>query len=116
MEPSLPSNSIYLIDVNEIPIFETETASKKRTRTTDVQLDKIISFMTTHSDFAKGSTKLDDEQTLAWEKLTEELNAMGPPHHSSKEWRTVWSRYKGNKKRKSDASSESSFDCGSSEG
>lgn len=78
-------------------------------------MEKIISFMSMNQDFTKGSTKSEDHQILAWENLTVELNAMGPPQHSSKEWRTVWSRFKGNKKRKSnviesDVLSESTTD------
>lgn len=74
--------------------------SGKRKRTTPEQFDKLISFMQTHPDFTKGTSKADEEQEIAWNVFTDELNEIGPPVHSSKEWRTVWSQYKANKKRK----------------
>ncbi|KAJ6642619.1 hypothetical protein Bhyg_07572 [Pseudolycoriella hygida] len=102
MAVNIFSSSIDLIDLDQFEILEDDsTESKKRKRTSDEQLSKIIAFMEEYPDFGKGSTKSDNDKTLAWECLVAELNALGPPQHTSREWRTVWSRYKGNKKRKS---------------
>lgn len=54
--------------------------------------------METHMDFTRG--KADDSQTIAWEELSAELNQIGPPFHSSIDWRRVWTDFKSNQKRK----------------
>lgn len=74
--------------------------AEKRKRIRSEQLTKLKSFTETHTDFTKGTNKPDCVQELAWDCLAVELNSIGPPVHTSKGWRTVWSQYKANKKRK----------------
>lgn len=59
--------------------------------------------MRCHSDFHKGK-RPDSAETLriddAWNILTAELNALGPPIRTSPEWRRAWTDYKSNKRRR----------------
>lgn len=36
--------------------------------------------------------------SVLWERLSEQLNDIGPPKHSAKKWKRVWSVYKYNNK------------------
>lgn len=54
--------------------------------------------MRSHDDFSKGKTS--ESQERDWDNFIEELNACGPPVHTGKEWRKIWSDWKGNQKRK----------------
>lgn len=71
---------------------------KRSSKTTPLQYQKLKEFMQTHMDFTRG--KADDSQTLAWEDLSAELNRIGPPFHSSIDWRRVWTDFKSNQKKK----------------
>lgn len=71
---------------------------KRSSKTTPLQYQKLQEFMQTHMDFTRG--KADDSQILAWEELSAELNQIGPPFHSSIDWRRVWTDFKSNQKRK----------------
>lgn len=75
---------------------ESTDGSGKRKRTLPGQIKKIVTFMQTHTDFNKGTAKANEVLERAWENLASELNAMGPPVHSSKQWRSVWSQFKAN--------------------
>lgn len=90
-------DSIIILDFSNIK--EPDDSFGKRKRATSEQLEKLISFANIHPDFTKGSNKEDADQDIDWQNLTAELNAMGPPIRTCKEWRTAWSQYKGNKKR-----------------
>lgn len=81
--------------------FESETVQKRKrsSKTTEAQMDKILAFMQSHPDFTKGRSIENEMLTKDWDRLTEDLNNMGPPIHTSNEWRKVWSDSKGNKKR-----------------
>lgn len=77
---------------------DSDKKKKRSSKTTKPQIHKIQMFMQKYPDFTKG--KADKNQTLAWGKLSEELNAIGPPYHSSLDWRVVWTNFKANRKRK----------------
>lgn len=75
--------------------------NKKRINT--VQIKMLLSGMDGRSEaISKGKTKT-DEKTIKllseWNELTKELNYLGPPHHTSEEWRRIWSKMKYNKKK-----------------
>lgn len=86
--------------------FENNGNEKENKRKiTAVQSEKLISVMDGRTDhISKGKMK-SDEKTLGmlreWDNLAQELNVLGPPHHTSSEWRRIWTKMKYNKKRKS---------------
>lgn len=80
-------------------IIEYDCEVNKRSRKiTSVQCEKLKCFMDVNPDFTKGKTS--QNQLHSWEKLCDELNAIGPPHHSSLVWRRVWTDFKASQKRK----------------
>lgn len=76
----------------------TKPKKKRSSKTSKEQFDKLILFMECHSDFTR--RKPDDQLLLDWEILCGELNSMGHAVHSTKEWRKVWTDYKGKLKQK----------------
>lgn len=86
--------------------FENNGNGKEnKKKITKVQSKKLISTMDGRIDhISKGKMKA-DEKTIRmlreWDELTQELNVLGPPHHTSSEWRRMWTKMKYNKKRKS---------------
>ncbi|KAJ6650175.1 hypothetical protein Bhyg_05420 [Pseudolycoriella hygida] len=63
----------------------------KQPKTTNKQIKKII-------DTMQENEKLEFTDVM-WSDLSNELNELGPPIHSIKEWRKVWSNYKYNHKK-----------------
>ncbi|XP_037024440.1 uncharacterized protein LOC119066222 [Bradysia coprophila] len=68
----------------------------RRLNTTPQQMREIA-----ESILSISGKELTSKETLSfWDKLTDELNKMGPPYRSRAEWRKVWSMHKTNRKRK----------------
>lgn len=74
-----------------------EKRKKRSSKTKPLQYRKLQFFMQNHPDFTKG--KANPTQLSDWEKLCVELNAIGPPQHSSIDWRRVWTDFKASHKR-----------------
>lgn len=77
---------------------------ENKKKITTKQSEKLVSAMDGWTDhISKGKMKSDDKtvQLLReWDELTQQLNVLGPPHHTSSEWRRIWTKMKSNKKRK----------------
>lgn len=86
--------------------FELNINEKEnRKKITTAQSVKLFSTMNGWTNqISKGKMK-SDQQTIQllrdWDELAQELNVLGPPHHTSSEWRRIWTKMKSNKKRKS---------------
>lgn len=92
------SENIIIIESVESDNVASGSKPSRSVRRTDLQLQKLKSFMTKNPDFTQG--KPDERLLLAWDNLTAQLNSIGPPIHSSIAWRKIWSDYKANQKRK----------------
>lgn len=80
-------------DSNNDDKFESSAKKTRSTKTTGRQFQKIISFV---EDYSKRGKKLCSKE---WNHLTDQLNAIGPPFHTSDEWRKIWTD-KGSRSRK----------------
>ncbi|XP_053957689.1 uncharacterized protein LOC128862902 [Anastrepha ludens] len=72
-------------------------------RTTAQQFQKLVEIMKKNPDVARGVGKFvptKKSRAELWEKFATELNAMGPPMRSGREWNKVWLDYKLKLKRK----------------
>lgn len=93
---------------DEEPLDDVDNLKENKKNVTPAQIVKLFSFMNGRAGFTKGKMKHTEETTKLfdeWEKLTSELNTMGPPCHSSSKWRRVWTRLKSKKKMKISPSS-----------
>lgn len=59
--------------------------------------------------FVENDGKQMDKKTYEslWDNLAAQLNDIGPPDHTTSEWKRIWSVHKYNKKRKQLADSDS---------
>lgn len=68
---------------------------------TNSQLQANIFMILEDNDEEKAGKKKYNE---LWDQLSTHLNTLGPPTHSTSEWRRVWSKYKYSKSKQSEQS------------
>lgn len=71
--------------------MEMDTDKKKRQRSSEKQIDYLIDFMMKHNTFACGKfqgMRGKKSQHDTWERLSNELNEIGPKK-TSEQWRKV---------------------------
>ncbi|XP_037041744.1 putative leucine-rich repeat-containing protein DDB_G0290503 [Bradysia coprophila] len=78
----------------------------KQSKTTPQQIQTI----TESFEEICGKKLSKQDLNLFWDKLTTELNNVGPPFRTSDEWRRVWIMHKANKKRKYTGSNQGQQD------
>lgn len=79
---------IYVLDY----IYITFLRSKQAQTTKPAQFDILVTFMENHSNLAQGYLKAADARQSAkilWDRLTLELNAVGPPVKEATAWKKV---------------------------